>query len=128
FGSYANPLGAAKLAAGDIVSLVGALKVEEGPATGAPGQVVALDDRAVTISAADHDVRLSDFRCLAGEPRHPNALGLRPGGRVPPLAPLMRETLEAVAGAELYWQEALTKAEPPQSPYPSNRDLAMGAM
>ncbi len=128
FGSYANPLGAAKLAAGDVVSLVGTLKIEAGPATGAPGQVVALDDTSVTISATDHDVQLSDFRCLAGEPRHPNALGLQPGGQVPPLAPLARETLEAVAGAELYWQDALTKAEPPQSPYPSNRDLATGAM
>src|SRR5690606_27218242 len=31
FGSYANPLGAAKLAAGDVVSLVGTLKIEAGP-------------------------------------------------------------------------------------------------
>ncbi|MEX1036964.1 MAG: MupA/Atu3671 family FMN-dependent luciferase-like monooxygenase [Sneathiella sp.] len=128
FGAYANPLGAAKLWTGSGISLVGTLKIEEGPATASPGQVVALEHEGVKIAAQDHDVVLGAFRCLAGEPRHPNALGLQVGAQIPALAYISDELLNAAAGAELYWQEALAGAMPPQSPYPSNRDMASGAV
>ncbi len=128
FGAYANPLGAAKLWTGKSISLVGSLTIQDGPATNAPGQVVALDDDGITISASDHDVTLGAFRCLAGEPRHPNAVGLQVGTQIPPLVPLADDVLMATAKAELYWQDALAAAQPLQSPYPSNRDMASGAV
>ncbi|MCF8466940.1 MAG: LLM class flavin-dependent oxidoreductase [Sneathiella sp.] len=127
FGSYANPLGAAKLWTGKAVSLVGALAIMDGPASAQPGQVIAIDDEGITIAAADHNVKLGAFRCLAGEPRHPNAVGLQPGAQIPPLPALGDETVAAVANAEIYWQQALFVVQPPQSPYPSNRDMASGA-
>ncbi|MDF2368246.1 MupA/Atu3671 family FMN-dependent luciferase-like monooxygenase [Sneathiella sp.] len=126
FGAYANPLGAAKLWTGKSISLVGSLTVQDGPATNAPGHVVSLDDDGITISASNHDVTLGAFRCLAGEPRHPNAVGLQVGAQVPPLPALSDEEMTAIAKAELYWQDVLASAQPLQSPYPSNRDTAAG--
>lgn len=128
FGAYANPLGAAKLWTGDAISLVGTLDILDGPASGAPGQVIGLDDNSITISAADHNVRLGGFRCLKGEPRHPNAVGLQIGAVLPPLPALPDDLLSATAKAENYWQDALINAQPLQSPYPSNRDTASGAV
>ena len=127
FGAYANPLGAAKLWTGNSVSLVGSLTIQEGAASNTPGHVVALDDAGITVSASDHDVTLGAFRCLAGEPRHPNAVGLQVGAQVPPLPTLSDEEVAVIAKAELYWQDALANAQPLQSPYPSNRDTAAGA-
>lgn len=127
FGAYANPLGAAKLWTGKSVSLVGSLTIKDGPASKAPGQVVALDNDGITISARDHDVIVGAFRCLAGEPRHPNAVGLQVGAQIPPTPALSEEDLTTIAKAELYWQDALAAAQPLQSPYPSNRDTAAGA-
>ena len=128
FGTYANPLGAAKIWSGKGISLVGSLKVKDGPASAPAGHVVSVDDETVTVSAADHDVVLGNFRCLAGEPRHPNALGLQPGGQIPPLPTLDAEMIDATARGEVYWQKALAGAQPPQSPYSANRDLAVGAV
>ena len=128
FGAYTNPLGAAKLWTGRGISLVGTLKIADAPASAAPGQVVSVDNDTVRIAAQDHDVILGAFRCLAGEPRHPNALGLQAGTAIPPLTDISDDLLNAAAGAELYWQETLAGAMPPQSPYPSNRDMASGAV
>ncbi|MZR29852.1 MupA/Atu3671 family FMN-dependent luciferase-like monooxygenase [Sneathiella litorea] len=128
FGTYANPLGAAKLWTGKAVSLVGTLVIQDGPASAVPGQVVAIDDDSVTIAALDHNVKLSAFRCLAGEPRHPNAVGLQAGSQVPALSPLSDDALTEIANAELYWQQSLISAQPLQSPYPANRDTASGAV
>ncbi|WP_288901934.1 MupA/Atu3671 family FMN-dependent luciferase-like monooxygenase [uncultured Sneathiella sp.] len=128
FGTYANPLGAAKLWTGKAISLVGSLTIHDGTAANAPGHVVALDDAGITISASDHDVTLGAFRCLAGEPRHPNAVGLQVGSQIPALSPLSDDEITSIANAELYWQRSLVSAQPLQSPYPSNRDTASGAV
>ncbi|MCC3304024.1 MupA/Atu3671 family FMN-dependent luciferase-like monooxygenase [Sneathiella sp. HT1-7] len=128
FGAYANPLGTAKLWTGKSVSLVGSLAIKDGPASNAPGQVVALDNDGITISASDHDVTVGAFRCLAGEPRHPNAVGLQVGAQIPLVPVLSDEDLTTIAKAELYWQDALAVAQPLQSPYPSNRDTAAGVI
>ena len=83
FGTYPNPLALAKLWTGEALFAVGALAVADGPASAAPGRVVAVEPDGVRIAARDADVILSGFHDMDGGALAPAALGLAAGAELP---------------------------------------------
>ncbi|WP_431358117.1 formyltransferase family protein [Sulfitobacter albidus] len=103
FGDYWNPLGLAKIAAGDAVFAVGAAEVAEGQ--GAPGTVLAVGDDTLTVACAGGAVRLTGLRALA--------VGPLPGaGSVLDTAAGLDDAATALLRDEAYWRARLTRMAP----------------
>lgn len=127
FGDYANPLGRAKFWTGTDMVFVGSLSVSGKTPSAALGEIVAIGDQGLTISGSDGDLILTGLTDENGAPIRPNALGLAKGSVLAAPEPVSADLREAAAKAEAYWQDQMSRLQPAQSPYPANRDTALGA-
>ncbi|MCR9212906.1 MAG: LLM class flavin-dependent oxidoreductase [Proteobacteria bacterium] len=128
FGDYLNPLGRAKFWTGQEMVFVGSLALIEKTSTATVGEVVSLGDQSLSVSGTDKDYALTGLTDEKGAPVRPNALGLAKGSVLPALDPVPADLATAAAKAEAYWQSQINQLQPAQSPYPSNRDMAIGAV
>ena len=119
FGTYANPLTAAKVLCDAGVMLVVQLRVTAQASRAVPGSVVAIDGEAVTVATGDFDVQLLALRSLNGEPLAPPAaaqrFALTPGARLHCLdaacAARLTDINAAVAGREGFWLQRLASQQ-----------------
>ena len=128
YGAYRNPLALAKVWTGGALISVGRVAVAAGPASAAPGRVVAVDADGLRVAAADADVVLSGLHDLAGAVLAPDGLGLGAGGQLPALPQLAKDVLEAVGRVEADWAHALAMAHPAEPPHQAQRRPGRGAV
>jgi methionyl-tRNA formyltransferase len=124
FGTYANPIGAAKLSIGGRVLLVAAVENVATPSGAEPGTVVAADLSGITVATADGDLRLTrlEVSCgravSAGEAQ--TEFGLRAGARldVPAADAVARLSAlnAAVCPNESFWLRRLETQETVELP------------
>jgi natural product biosynthesis luciferase-like monooxygenase protein len=115
FGTYANPVAAAKVLHDQGVWVVGGLEVTAQPSTQAPGTVVALDDHGATVATADQDVRLLSLLSTCGRalpwPWLQEQSALRVGVRLPLLGAAGAQAIDAAVAAtaahEPFWLSML---------------------
>lgn len=129
FGQYPNPLGRAKVLAGDRLLVVRAAEPAETAGQGrgaAPGTVLSVQGDAVRVAAADADLLLTGVTDLQGRA----AAGLAPGQVLAlPAAAVaqLEQRSESIARGEQHWTEVLQSAAPVELPYPRRTSPAVGA-
>ncbi|MBA2964702.1 MULTISPECIES: MupA/Atu3671 family FMN-dependent luciferase-like monooxygenase [Ramlibacter] len=125
FGQYANPLGRAKIVAGDEVVLVRTASVVDADSGAAPGTVLGIEGDTVRVAAGGGELRLGGCTCIQGVP---GVVGLQPGLvlSVPASAACTRlaERLEAIGRGEQHWRQALHAVAPVELPYPRRQAAA----
>ncbi|TFZ02999.1 LLM class flavin-dependent oxidoreductase [Ramlibacter henchirensis] len=119
FGTYANPLGRAKVFDGTQLLLVRGASVIEPTANAAAGTVLAVEGDTLRVAAIGGDVTLTGCTDFEGRPGAP---GLRVGSVLQSpssdaLARLSQRT-EQIAKGEQHWTDALHTAAPVELPYP----------
>ncbi len=112
FGSYWNPLCAAKLAAaGQILLTRSAETTETASSPAAPGTVLDLSDDSLTVATADGALRLSGLTGASGQPAALAEL-IAEGDILPSLSAAEAVTLTgqlaAAQGGESHWRKALS--------------------
>jgi methionyl-tRNA formyltransferase len=114
FGSYANPVAAAKLLHDGGVLTVGAIEVTDIPSSQAPGTVGAGDEQSLTVATGDMDVRLSGLHSSCG---HTPVHTIRAGQRLPlPNGPAIDAAVQATAAHEPFWLQRLETQTPLELP------------
>ncbi|MDP2087004.1 MAG: LLM class flavin-dependent oxidoreductase [Gemmobacter sp.] len=95
-GPYANPLARPKLeTAGGVLVVTGA---EAAPGTGAPGQVLAVDEAGMTVACTGGAVTLRGLRTMEGTAICPRTVA-RPGDVLPPLGGAQAARITAAIAA-----------------------------
>ncbi len=121
FGTYANPLGTAKASVGGQPVLVPEVQVLDAASTLPPGTVVSADERGVTVSTGDTDVRLPRIESTDGKVVIPSEVGLRAGSRFDLLDDAAVASLTAANAAvcthENFWLRRLESQTPLELPY-----------
>ncbi len=115
FGSYANPVAAAKVLHHQGVWVIGGLEVAATASTLPPGTVVAVDDHGATVATGDQDVRLLSLLSSCGQALPWPWLGeqgvVRVGMRLPLLdkatAQAIDSAVAATAAHEPFWLSLL---------------------
>ncbi|WP_167772871.1 MupA/Atu3671 family FMN-dependent luciferase-like monooxygenase [Ramlibacter humi] len=120
FGQYANPLGRAKVLAGDRVLLVRGASAIAAPAGAgaAPGTVLAIEGDVLRVATGEGQVTLTGCTCVQGFPGTP---GVREGDvlTVPsPAVAALQAKGDAIARGEQHWTDALHALAPVELPYP----------
>jgi natural product biosynthesis luciferase-like monooxygenase protein len=119
FGQYANPLGRAKLFAGDRVLPVRTAAFTPGAAASDAGRVLAIDGDAVRVACVDGELLLGGCTDVEGRS---GVHGLRAGDMLPALdtavAARLQARLEAIARGEQHWTQQLHDVAPVELPYP----------
>jgi natural product biosynthesis luciferase-like monooxygenase protein len=127
FGQYANPLGRAKVVAGDDVVLVRSATVIDRDSGAAPGTVLAIEGDTLRVAAIGGELQLGGCTCIQGLP---GVRGVRPGMvlAIPGAAACTRlaERLDGIARGEQHWLQALHGVAPVELPYP-RRQAPAGA-
>ncbi len=123
FGTYANPIGAAKALYNGQLVIVPELRVTETASTQPPGTIVSASEHAVVVATADLDVEFKRLETLDGKPRFLNCpvLALRAGGRFDVLDAPTAERLTAInatlSAHEGFWLRRLETQTPLELPY-----------
>lgn len=125
FGTYANPLGAAKAVHNGQLLIVPELRVLEARSTLPPGTIVSIDNEAIIVATADHDVQLPRLETLEGKAltvREAAAqYGLRAGVHFDVLddaaAAQLTTANAAVCAHENFWLRRLETQAPLELPY-----------
>jgi natural product biosynthesis luciferase-like monooxygenase protein len=118
FGTYANPLGAAKAVCNGQLLIVPELRVTDTASTQAPGSIVSADEQGLTVATADFDVHLPRLDTLDG-----TALASIPraGQRFDLIDDAMAARLTAanakVCTHENFWLRRLETQTPLELPY-----------
>lgn len=111
FGSYANPVASAKLLTPRGVLLVTGAETTEQRSTQPAGTVTAVQAKAITVSTADNDLRLTTLQRTCGSAIDASSAAtthdLQTGTRLPAPTAAMQQRLEATAAHEPYWQKLL---------------------
>ncbi|HZY17563.1 MAG TPA: MupA/Atu3671 family FMN-dependent luciferase-like monooxygenase [Ramlibacter sp.] len=119
FGQYANPLGRAKIVAGDQLLLVRTASLADVDSGAAPGTVLAVAGDTLRVAAQGGELLLGGLSDAQGRP---GAAALSPGMvlGVPGAAACSRlaDRLETIARGEQHWTLALQAASPVELPYP----------
>ena len=125
FGQYANPLGRAKLLAGDSLLLARTAAFTPGAASSAPGSVLAIDGDALRVSCIDGELLLGGCTDLEGQS---GVHGIAVGDVIAAVPADAREKLqarsEAIARGEQHWTQELHDAAPVELPYPRRSTTA----
>ena len=95
-GGYANPLALPKLETASRLLVVGA--AEAAPGTGAPGQVLAVDEAGLTVACKDGAVTLRGLRTLDGAATCPKTVA-QAGDVLPPLTAAQSARITAAIAA-----------------------------
>ena len=126
FGQYPNPLGRAKVLAGDRLLAVRGAEPTGQRSGATPGTVLSVQGDAVRVAAADADVLLTGVTDLQGHATSglaPNDCLALPAAAVAQLA----QRSESLARGEQHWTEVLHAATPVELPYPRRTHPAAGA-
>ena len=126
FGSYANPLGCAKLLWGDRLLLARGASVAPA-SSGEAGKVVAAGAESLRIATGDGDIVLAGLSEIDGRPVQTTP---SVGERLPTLDRRLRDKLDAcapqLAKGERHWRRALSALAPLELPQPRSRTHAEG--
>ena len=106
-GPYVNPLARPKLALGARVLVVSA--AEAAPGTGAPGQVLAVDEAGLTVACAGGAITLRGLRAMDGAPVCPKTVAA-PGDMLPLLTAAQAARIDAALAAVTPGEGAIRKA------------------
>jgi len=124
FGSYANPLGRAKILVGDEILLVRTAQLAGTRSGAPPGTVLHADGDVLRVAAADGDIELGGCSDCAGRP---SLAGLVSGSVLARISGAQREALAAsmprIAKGEAFWRKALLSLAPIELPYPRTSDV-----
>ena len=119
FGSYANPLGRAKLYLGEELLLVRGAQVLDTRSGAAPGTVLRSEGNTLTVAAAGGDLLLTGITRIDGTPPAPlpAAAQLLPT-LAEPLRALLGEQAPRIARGERHWTRELARIAPLDLPFP----------
>ncbi|WOB07297.1 MupA/Atu3671 family FMN-dependent luciferase-like monooxygenase [Piscinibacter gummiphilus] len=123
FGTYANPIGAAKALYNGQLVLVPELTVLEDRSGLPAGTIVSVNDDALVVTTGDFDVRIPRLETLDGKPRFLNCpvLNLRTGARFEVLDAAAADQLSAINASlsahETFWLRRLETQTPLELPY-----------
>jgi natural product biosynthesis luciferase-like monooxygenase protein len=125
FGTYANPLGAAKACFGGQLLIINELAVLDAKSGAAPGTLVSASGPLLTVATGSNDVQLQRLETLDGKALTPGEaiahFGLSPASRFELLDPARAEQLTvlnaAVCTHENFWLQRLEKQVPVELPY-----------
>ncbi|MBX3627658.1 MAG: LLM class flavin-dependent oxidoreductase [Rhizobacter sp.] len=123
FGTYANPIGAAKALYNGQLVIVPELRVTETASTQPAGTIVSANEHAVVVATADVDVEFKRLETLDGKPRFLNCpvLNLRTGARFDVLDAATADQLSAINASlsahETFWLRRLETQTPLELPY-----------
>ncbi len=134
FGTYANPIGAAKASASGRPLIVAQAEVLDTVSGQAPGTVLAADVGGLTVATADRDLRLLRLECLDGKPQSTGQCqagwGLAAGQRFDVLdaasAARLTEVNANVCAHEGFWLRRLETQDWLELPY-ADRSAASAA-
>ncbi|MBT8211885.1 MAG: AMP-binding protein, partial [Acidimicrobiia bacterium] len=129
FGSYANPLGRAKVILGQEAIAVQAVRVSTTDTDLPPGTLVNVADTEFIVAVPDGTVAVRATETLTGDPITPGQAvadaGLAVGDRLPVPAPDVVDELTELAGTtarhEQYWIDRHLDLEPLPAPYARTR-------
>jgi polyketide synthase PksN len=135
FGQHPNSFGVIKMmtgTAGACVLVHEAAVAGRQDASARPGTVVSAGADALTVAAADEDLRLTRFTALDGTPLTIAELaaryGIRAGAQLPDPGDVLGgspgETERAAVGDEAFWLRRLTELRPLQLPLPPGSGIA----
>jgi natural product biosynthesis luciferase-like monooxygenase protein len=123
FGTYANPIGAAKALYNGQLVLVPELRVLEDRSGLPAGTIVSVNDAALVVTTGDFDVEIPRLETLDGKPRFLDCpvLNLRAGARFEVLDAATADQLSAInaslASHETFWLRRLETQTPLELPY-----------
>ncbi|MBL0730309.1 MupA/Atu3671 family FMN-dependent luciferase-like monooxygenase [Piscinibacter sp. HJYY11] len=123
FGTYANPIGAAKALYNGQLLLVPELKLLEDRSGLPAGTIVSVNDAALVVATGDFDVQIPRLETLDGKPRFLNCpvLNLRSGARFEVLDAAAADQLSAInaslASHETFWLRRLETQTSLELPY-----------
>jgi natural product biosynthesis luciferase-like monooxygenase protein len=123
FGTYANPIGAAKAVFNQQLVLVPAIKALEDRSGLPAGTIVSVNDDAMVVATADFDVQLARLETLDGKPRPLTCpvLGLRTGARFDVIDDARADELgrinASLSAHENFWLRRLETQSPLELPY-----------
>ncbi len=126
FGQYANPLGRAKVLAGERLLLVRGSSFTPGAAAAAPGTVLGVEGDTLRVAVPDGELQLAGCTGLDGQAC---TAGLQAGAVLDlpaAAADLLASRSEAIARGEQHWTEVLHAASPVELPYPRRNGGAGG--
>ncbi|MBK0394480.1 MupA/Atu3671 family FMN-dependent luciferase-like monooxygenase [Ramlibacter algicola] len=126
FGQYANPLGRAKVLAGDELVLVRSAEVRDGLASAAPGTVLGVQGDTLRVAALGGELVLGGCTTLeGGAPRvQPGAvLGVPEAARS-----RLQDRLDSIAKGESHWTDVLHALAPVELPYPRRNEAGVAGV
>ena len=127
FGSYANPLGRAKVFDGRRLLLVRGASAGDSTGGAAPGTVLAVEGDTLRVATVDGELTLTGCTDLEGRP---GAHGIAAGTvlQAPAADAMARLTqrAEPIAKGEQHWTDALHTAAPVELPYPRRNAAEIG--
>lgn len=123
FGTYANPIGAAKALYNGQLVIVPELRVTETASTQPAGTIVSANEHSVVVATADVDVEFKRLETLDGKPRFLNCpvLNLRASSRFEVLDAATADQLSSInatlSAHETFWLRRLETQVPLELPY-----------
>ena len=127
YGQYPHPLGFTKIWTGETLFLVSSVDIEENQSGQMAGSIVAFDDNSLVVATGQGDIRLSNLRCLKGQPVNPVASGLFTVGQI--LSSLSEEQKTEISGLSKkvarkqdFWLSEFNKVKPVELPYPKSSE------
>jgi len=119
-GTYANPLGTAKLSVGGQVLPVGSATVQPARSGLPAGTIVAAEGSALVVATGTQDIRIDALSTCGGASVRAGDHGLLPGARLDLMTDGQRgdlSTLNAAVGRfEPWWRRRLARRQPLQLP------------
>ena len=121
FGGYPNPMGLPKIFVSEgVVAVVASVQVTESVSRQAPGAVVSMDEKSLTVATGTTDIVLTGFRTQAGSDLSPRQLAERVGRVSAPRfvdqAAAVRDRLgelhRELAPHEPFWDARLSRLSP----------------
>ncbi len=125
FGTYANPVGSAKIVQAGRVLLLTRAELAQAASGATPGTVVAIDEHSITVATGDHDIRLMRLTATCGREvtsaEAASEWGLTLGAQLELLGGADAEQLTAlnsqVAAHENFWLRRLESQTRVELPY-----------
>lgn len=124
FGQYANPLGRAKVLAGDQVLLVRGASVMPATSQAAPGTVLAVDGDTLRVAAQGGELLLTGYTDIEGG----TGITVVSHTVLAPAPARLGERVHQIARGEQLWTEVLHRLAPVELPYPRRTVAAEAGM
>jgi amino acid adenylation domain-containing protein len=125
FGSYANPLGSAKLALHKDFVIITSLEILQQKSSQSPGTIIAIAEDKLQIATSSQDIALKQVKTKQGQllsiAELVSCYQLEVGKQLPQIDKTLTEKIEkvdsAIASSESFWVKQLSHQQPLIIPY-----------